>query len=374
MIYFDNGASSHPKPQRVIKAVGEWLRKNGSNPGRSGHRLSMDAAEVIYNARSALGRLFGVDRADNVVLVPNATYALNTVLLGLFEKGDHIITTDLEHNSVLRPLWHLESCGVEVTVVPSDFADDSLFVERVIRAIRKNTKAIVCTQCSNVCGKVMPIERLASEKERDVLLIVDGSQGAGTIPIDVVKSGVDYYCAPSHKGLLGPQGGGIILVNNRIPRPLVYGGTGTESLNPEQPSSLPERLESGTLPTAICAGMLAGAEYLEKVGLNTVFQHKRKLTKYAYDALSKLDMLELYMLPYADGCVGVIPFNVKGMHSGEVIAYLDRNGICARGGIHCAPLFHKRMGTQTRGMVRISFGFNNTVAEIDKFINVLKKI
>ncbi len=374
MIYFDNGASSHPKPQRVIKAVGEWLRKNGANPGRSGHKLSMEAAEVIYDTRLAIGRLFGVEKAENVVLVPNATYALNTVLLGLFEKGDHIITTDLEHNSVLRPLWHLENCGVEVTVVPADFADDTGFVERVMRSVRKNTKAIVCTQCSNICGKIMPIEQLSVKRPKDVLLIVDGAQGAGTIPIDVVKVGVDYYCAPSHKGLLGPQGGGVLLVNNQIPRPLVYGGTGTESMNLEQPESLPEHLESGTLPAAICAGMLAGAEYVEQIGIDEIYRHKRKLTAYAYNALSNVERAELYMLPYAEHCVGVIPLNIKGLHSGEVISWLDENGVCARGGIHCAPLFHKRMGTQSRGMVRISFGVNNTLGEIDKFVNLLKKI
>ena len=374
MIYFDNGASSHPKPQRVIKAVGEWMRKNGSNPGRSGHRLSMEAAEVIYNTRLEIGKLFGVDKAENVVLVPNATYALNTVLLGLFEKGDHIITTDLEHNSVLRPLWHLEKNGVDVTVVPVDFADDDRFVARVIGAVRKNTKAIVCTQCSNICGKIMPLDLLSAHKPADILLIVDGAQGAGTIPIDVVRGKVDYYCAPSHKGLLGPQGGGVILVNNRIPRPLVFGGTGTESMNLDQPESLPEHLESGTLPTAICAGMLAGVQYIRRIGIEEIYRHKRKLTQYAYSALSEVDGIELYMFPYAEKCVGVVPFNVKKFHSGEVISYLDKNGVCARGGIHCAPLFHKRMGTDHRGMVRISFGYSNTLAEIEKMANLLKKI
>ncbi len=373
MIYFDNGASSHPKPQRVLKAVGEWLRKNGANPGRSGHKLSMEAAELIYDTRSAIGRLFGIKKAENVILVPNTTYALNTVLLGLFEKGDHIITTDLEHNSVLRPLWYLQSLGVNVTVVPAEFDNDALFVENVMKAIRGKTRAIVCTQCSNISGKIMPIEELSAQKPRDVLLIVDGAQGAGTIPIDVIKSGVDYYCAPSHKGLLGPQGGGVILVNNRIPRPLVFGGTGSESMNPEQPKELPERLESGTLPTPICAGMLAGAEYIEQYGMERMFLHKRDLTLYAYKELANLKNLELYMAPYADHCVGVIPFNVKGFHSGKVISLLDEYGICARGGIHCAPLFHRRMGTEQRGMVRISFGCFNTESEVDRLVNVLKK-
>lgn len=374
MIYFDNGASSHPKPQCVIRAVGGWLQKNGANPGRSGHRMSMDAAELVYNTRVALGRLFGVTKPESVILVPNATYALNTVLLGLFEKGDHIITTDLEHNSVLRPLWHLQSKGVEVTVVPVDFDDDERTIEKMLRAVKSRTKAIVCTQCSNICGRVLPVEQIAARKPDSVLLIVDGSQGAGCLPIDVVQSGIDYYCAPSHKGLLGPQGGGVILVNNRAPRPLVYGGTGTESMNPEQPSDLPEHLESGTLPTPICAGMLAAAEYIEHVGQEKLYLHKRALTDYAYQQLCTVPKIELYMQPYSRYCLGVIPFNMSGLHSGDVIGYLDGKEICARGGIHCAPLFHRRMGTEQRGMVRISFGFMNTEKEVEQLVKILKKI
>lgn len=374
MIYFDNGASSHPKPQSVVKAVGGWLQKNGANPGRSGHRMSMSAAELVYDTRVALGGLFGVTKPENVILVPNATYALNTVLLGLFEKGDHIITTDMEHNSVLRPLWYLQSQGVQVSVVPVDFEDDNKIVEKIMNSIRTKTKAIVCTQCSNICGRVLPVERLAAEKPPSVLLIVDGAQGAGSLPIDIVKTGIDYYCAPSHKGLLGPQGGGVIFVNNRSPRPLVFGGTGTESMNPEQPEALPEHLESGTLPTPICAGMLAGARYIEEAGLENIYRHKRDLTDYAYAALADVPGIELYMAPYVKHCHGVVPFNMNGYHSGDVIAYLDRKGIYARGGVHCAPLFHRRMGTEQRGMVRLSFGCFNHRSEIDQLAHVLKKL
>lgn len=374
MIYFDNGASSHPKPQCVIKAVGGWLQKNGANPGRSGHRLSMDAAELVYNTRVALGKLFGVTKPENVVLVPNATYALNTVLLGLFEKGDHIITTDLEHNSVLRPLWHLQSKGVEVTVVPVDFEDDEKTIEKIMRSVKSRTKAIVCTQCSNICGRVLPVERIAERKPTSVLLIVDGAQGAGTLPIDVIRAGIDYYCAPSHKGLLGPQGGGVIIVNNRVPRPLVYGGTGTESMNPEQPTELPEHLESGTLPTPICAGILAAAQYIDSIGQENLYRHKRALTDYAYQTLRTVPKIELYMQPYSVHCLGVIPFNMAGYHSGDVISFLDSKEIYARGGVHCAPLFHRRMGTEQRGMVRISFGFMNTEKEVDLLVKNLKKL
>jgi selenocysteine lyase/cysteine desulfurase len=206
------------------------------------------------------------------------------------------------------------------------------------------------------------------------MLIVDGSQGAGTIPIDLIKEGVDYYCAPSHKGLLGPQGGGMIVINNRSPRPLVFGGTGTESLNPEQPLELPERLESGTLPTPVCAGMLAAAEYIRTVGMDKIYHHKRMLTDYAYDQLKTLPGIELYMLPYRKNCVGVIPFNYKSYDSSTIVEHLDQKGIFVRGGLHCAPLFHQRMKTTARGMVRVSFGCFNNEREVDHLFYTLKKI
>lgn len=374
MIYFDNGASSYPKPPIVLKAMGDWMYRNGANAGRSGHRLSMEAAELVYNTRVAIGKLFGVKQAESVVLVPNATYALNTVLLGLFEKGDHIITTDLEHNSVVRPLWHLQKSGVEVSVVAVDFEDDEKTLENMMRAVRRNTKAIICTQCSNICGRILPIERIARRKPSSVLLIVDGSQGAGTLPINVTECGIDYYCAPSHKGLLGPQGGGVILVNNQAPRPLIFGGTGTDTMNPEQPDELPDHLESGTLPTPICAGMLAAAEYIDSVGQERIAAHKQLLTNYAYECLRNVPNIELYMMPYFEQCIGVVPFNISGYSSGDVAAYLDQKEVCVRGGLHCAPLFHRRMGTAERGMVRISFGYFNTKREIEILTKYLQKI
>ncbi|MBR4086568.1 MAG: aminotransferase class V-fold PLP-dependent enzyme [Clostridia bacterium] len=374
MIYFDNAASTHPKPQSVIRAMSGWLHKNAANAGRSGHRMSMEAAEMVYNTRVAVGDFFGVKKAEQVVLVPGATYALNTVILGLLNKGDHVITTDLEHNSVLRPLWHLRKKGVDVTVVSVNFEDDEKTVEMIMRNINSRTRAIVCTQASNVCGKILPIKEIAVRKPRNVYLIVDGSQGAGTLPIDIIEDGIDYYCAPSHKGLMGPQGGGILLLNNVPPKPLVLGGTGTEGANPEQPRELPEYLESGTLSTPICVGMKAGIEFIRRLGIERSLNHKRALTDYAYDELRKLDHLELYMCPYKDTCVGVIPFNVRGMDSNKVVEYLDQNNICARGGIHCSPLFHKRFGTIERGMVRISFGCFNNDREVNELVKVLKKI
>ncbi len=306
--------------------------------------------------------------------LPKTAWPPTSVILGLFEKGDHIITTDLEHNSVLRPLWHLQNKGVDVRVISTDFKDDDKTVDKILSAVRKNTKAIICTQCSNICGKVMPIEEIGKRKPENILLIVDGSQGAGIIPTDLTRQKIDYYCAPSHKGLMGPQGGGILLVNNRSPRPLVFGGTGTESLCLDQPQVLPEHLESGTLPAPICAGMLAAAEYIDQLSVMKIYNHKRYLTDYAYEAMNEISKAELYMDSYKKSCLGVIPFNMEGYHSAEVGEYLDEHGICVRSGLHCAPLFHMRMGTEKRGMVRISFGYFNTIKEIDVFVRVLKKM
>ena len=374
MIYFDNAASTHPKPQSVIRAMSGWMHKNAANAGRSGHRMSMEAAEMIYNTRVTIADFFGIKKAEHVILTPGATYALNTVILGLLKEGDHVITTDLEHNSVLRPLWHLTQKGVRVSVVKVDFEDDEKTVESILRLINRKTKAIVCTHSSNVCGKVLPIRKIADRKPRNVYLIVDGSQGAGTLPINIIEEGIDYYCAPSHKGLMGPQGGGLLLLNNVAPKPLTLGGTGTEGANPEQPRDLPEYLESGTLSTPICVGMKAGIEFLQRLGVEQAFKHKRALTDYAYDELSKLEHLELYTHPQKASCIGVIPFNVRGMDSNRTVEYLDQNNIFARGGIHCSPLFHKRFGTIERGMVRISFSCFNNDREVNELVRVLKKI
>ncbi len=374
MVYLDNGASSHPKPHCVIQAMTNWMNRNGANPGRSGHRLSMEAAELIYNTRVEFCEMFGMNDPEKIILVPGATYALNTVLLGLFKPGDHLITTDLEHNSILRPLWHLKKKGIDVSIVPVDFFNEEKTVDAIMEKVQPSTKAIICTQCSNVCGYRMPIKRISARKPKNILLIVDGAQGAGIIETNVKEMGIDYYCAPSHKGLMGPQGGGLLILNNTPPEPLVYGGTGTESMHFEQPSTLPEKLESGTLSAPICAGMLAAAKYLKGVGQDKVFQRKKELTAYAYEELRSVRKVELYMHPVKEKCLSVIPFNVTEKSSDEVSNFLNENGICVRSGLHCAPLFHHRMKTVGRGMVRASLGWFNSERDVDMLVRYLKKI
>lgn len=373
MIYFDNAASTYPKPPAVGRAVGNWLKNNGANPGRSGHKPALDAGGVIFDTRVVISRMFGVSDPENIIFVPNATFGLNFLIQGLLSSGDHVVTTDLEHNSVLRPLKLLEKSGVSFDAVNVDLYDDGKTVDNILGHIKKNTRLVICTHCSNVCGKVMPIREISRALPENIELLVDGAQGAGIIPTDIGADGIDYYCAPSHKGLLGPQGSGFIAVCNRIPNPMIVGGTGSESFNLEQPDYLPDRLESGTLPTPVIRGMLEGLKFAESVGVDKIFQHKLYLVRYAVNALKSLDGVITYVDPDKSLFVGTTCFNVKGSHSDDVAAFLAEHDVCVRSGIHCAPLFHKKMGTEKTGMVRISFGCYNTVSEIDAFIKILKK-
>lgn len=373
MIYFDNAASTYPKPPAVGRAVGSWLKNNGANPGRSGHKPALNAGGVIFDTRVVISRMFGVSDPENIIFVPNATFGLNFLIQGLLSSGDHVVTTNLEHNSVLRPLKLLEKSGVSFDAVNVDLYDDGKTVDNILGHIKKNTRLVICTQCSNVCGKVMPIREISRALPENIELLVDGAQGAGIIPTDIGADGIDYYCAPSHKGLLGPQGSGFIAVCNRIPNPMIVGGTGSESFNLEQPDYLPDRLESGTLPTPVIRGMLEGLKFVESVGVDKIFQHKLYLVRYAVNALKSLDGVITYVDPDKSLFVGTTCFNVKGSHSDDVAAFLAEHDVCVRSGIHCAPLFHKKMGTEKTGMVRISFGCYNTVSEIDAFIKILKK-
>ena len=370
-IYFDNGASSHPKPQNVYKNILNYMVGNGANAGRSSHSMAMAAAEKVYQARSRIATFFGMDAPENVVFTLNATHGLNTVIQGLFAQGMHVITTDLEHNSVLRPLYEMQKRGVKLDVATVDLYDDDLTVQRIAQLIRPETKGIVVTQCSNVCGKMLPIEKIAALKRSDMRLIVDGSQGAGSIPTDVKESKIDYYCAPSHKGMLGVQGSGFILCSRNELSPLLFGGTGGESENKTQPVYLPERLEAGTLPIPAIISMIEGIDFIETIGLQNLYAHKKHLVRTLYKGLKQNPLIEVYIDYDRIESPGVISFNVENKNSEEIGEYLAHEGIAVRAGLHCAPLFHNKLGTNDRGMVRVSFGFSNTEAEIARLLEAL---
>lgn len=373
MVYFDNAASSFPKPYNVSKLVGSWIYRNGANPGRSGHLLSIEASEIVYETRQRLADFFGIDNCERIVFVPSATLGLNMLIQGLLSEGDHAVTTDLEHNSVLRPLQLLTAKNVTFDVAKVDLNNDDVTVKNIVSLINRNTKVVVCTQCSNVCGKIMPVKAISDALPDRVKLVVDGSQGAGIIPTNITSSGIDYYCAPSHKGLMGPQGSGFIAILSDMPAPLIAGGTGSESFSLYQPDYLPDALESGTLSTPAIVGLNEGIKFIQSIGINKVYRHKQTLTEYLYSSLDEIDGIIKYVNYERDKFIGCVCFNLNDCTSDELSMYLSDNGICVRSGIHCAPLFHKKMNTERSGMVRVSFGYYNRVSEIDFFVKKLKK-
>ena len=371
MIYFDNAASSFPKPYSVNRAVFDWLNKNGANPGRSGHKMSMEASRLIFETRYLICDMFGASEVENVAFVPNATYGLNFLIQGILKKGDHVVTTDLEHNSVLRPLNKLLPFGVSYSVATTNLYNDEVTVKNIISSIKANTKVVICTHCANVCGKILPIKKISESLPKDVLLIVDGSQSAGIIPTNIQKLGIDYYCAPSHKGLLSPQGCGFVIVNNKLPNAVFSGGTGSDSFNLNQPDYMPDIFEMGTLPTPVIAGMFEGLKYINLIGIKNIFEKKRELTKKLYNSICELKNVETYLNVNSTNAVSLVPFNIKGCDSETVAKYLSSNGIFVRSGFHCAPLYHKKMCTEKKGMVRISLGYFNTQKQINQLIKVL---
>lgn len=374
MIYFDNAASSYPKPPTVISGVQRFIKTNGANPGRSGHKPALDAAAVVFETRCNIADMFGVKEAENVAFVPNATYGLNMLLMGILRRGDHVVTTELEHNSVLRPLNFLSTAvGIRYDIAAVDMYDDGKTVDNILSLVSTSTRAVVCTQCSNVCGKVMPIKMIASALPRDVVLVVDGSQGAGVIKTDISADGIDYYCAPSHKGLLGLQGSGFIAVNSEVPLAVITGGTGSESDSLIQPSYMPDAFESGTVATPSIVSMKYSTDFIKFFGVDKIYSHKRWLTRYLDEKLCDIRGVTTYVDTGASDFVGTVCFNVSGKHSDETAAYLAANGICVRSGLHCAPFVHKKFGTERSGAVRVSFSCFNTKNEIDELIKTINK-
>lgn len=376
VIYFDNAATSWPKPPAVLAAVREHLTEAGGNPGRSGHRMSVAAARTVEGAREALAELFNASDPSRVVFTHNATHALNLALYGLLRPGDHVVTTSVEHNSVMRPLRHLETLGVELTVV-SCSPEGTLDVDAVDRALRPTTRLLVTTHASNVIGTIMPIAALAAlARKRHVPYLVDGSQTAGAIPIDVDETGVGLLAFTGHKGLLGPTGTGGLYIREDIALvPLIRGGTGSDSAHEIQPEFLPDVHESGTLNVAGIAGLAAGVRFLLDVGIEAVQAHERALVAQFLDEASEIAGLTVFGPRDVPQRCGVVSFNVAGVMPSEVGLILDQSfGIMARTGLHCAPSAHHTLGTFPTGTVRFGFGWFNTAAEVDTAMEALRAV
>jgi cysteine desulfurase family protein len=376
MIYFDNAATSWPKPPAVSAAVAECLSNAGGNPARSGHRLSIAAARIVENAREALAELFHVEDPARIIFTQNATHALNLALYGLLRPGDHVVTTSVEHNSVMRPLRHLESLGVEVAVAAAD-PDGTLDIDSVRRALRPHTRLLATTHASNVTGTLMPVDDLAALARRNAITyLIDASQTCGAVSIDVEKLGADLVAFSGHKGLLGPTGtGGLYVRQDVVLSPLMRGGTGSDSAHEIQPEFLPDALESGTLNVAGIAGLNAGVRFLSDVGIATVQAHEHELVEHFINGIAKIPGVVLYGPSDPTRRCGVVSFNLAGAVPSEIGLILDQSfGIMARTGLHCAPSAHKTLGTFPAGTVRFSFGWFNTRAEVDLALNALTQI
>lgn len=368
-IYFDNAATSWPKPPGVITAISEFNEVIGANPGRSAHRRSIEAARIVYTARERMACLIGASDPLRIVFTKNATEAINLVILGLLNPGDHVITSGMEHNSVMRPLRFLENRGVELTVVPCSCLGE-LDPDQVRRSIKKNTRAVIVTHASNVTGTIMPVEYLALvAKDHGILLCVDAAQTVGSLPVHVEKTGIDLLCFTGHKSLLGPQGtGGLYIkkgLENRI-RPLICGGTGSWSELEEQPDFLPDCYEAGT-PNAIgLAGLAAGVEFILSTGLEELRKKEVHITSLFLKGLQDIKGVTLYGDPDPQKRTSVVSFNIEGISPSEAAYELDeRFSILSRPGLHCAPAAHHTLGTFPAGTIRFSFGLFTTEEEMN---------
>lgn len=375
-IYLDNAATSWPKDPAVLAAMAEYLAAAGGNPGRSGHTMSAAAARIVFDARENIARLFFCAAPERVIFTKNATEALNMVLFGCLKPGDHVITTSMEHNAVMRPLRRLEKDGVHLTVVPCD-STGQLEPQAVRRAITPRTRLVVMTHASNVAGTIMPIAEVGRiTREAGVLFAVDAAQTAGSEEINVADDNIDFLAFTGHKGLGGPQGtGGLVIGEGVELPPLIYGGTGSLSESEYQPDFLPDKLESGTLNAIGIAGLGAAVAKLNAGGLDGIRWHKRELMAKLIAGLQDIRGITIYGARTPAHNAGVISINMAGMVCSEVGLVLDRVfGIMTRTGLHCAPAAHKTLGTFPQGTVRLSVGPFTTAAEIDQTLNALSQI
>ncbi len=374
MIYFDNAATSLPKPKCVVKAVCTAMESFG-NSGRAVHGCAMDASRVIFGTRQKLAKLFHCENPRNVVFTSNATEALNMTLFGLFQPGDHVISTDLEHNSVLRPLYAMERQGLEVDFLPTD-AQGRVDYEALPRLLKKNTRAVVCTHASNLTGNLLDLEKIGEFCQKNGLyFVVDASQTAGVFPIDMQKLHISVLCFTGHKGLLGPMGtGGLCVAEGCSLRPWKQGGTGVQTYLPHQPEEMPTRLEAGTLNAHGIAGLSAALDYLEQKGMDEIRRHEQDLMWRFYKGVKAIGGMKVYG-DFTGDRAPIVSLNWQDVPSGELAdALAEDYGIATRAGAHCAPRMHRALGTVEQGAVRFSFGHGNTAQEVDEALEALRSL
>ncbi|MCR8996146.1 aminotransferase class V-fold PLP-dependent enzyme [Brevibacillus laterosporus] len=375
--YLDNAASSWPKPPQVKEAMIEVIDDYAANPGRGGHALAMKASKALFRTRVQLARLFGIENPNNLFFYQNATQALNQAIKGFLQQGDHVVTSSIEHNSVRRPLEYLRTkLGIEITYVrPRE--DQFFYAEDFAQAFRKETKLLVVSHASNLTGMILPIKELGELCEHHRLtFLVDASQTAGVLPIDVADMKIDMLAFPGHKGLYGPQGTGCLFVKDEINlEPLLHGGTGSQSEAIEQPTTRPDRYESGTANTVGIAGLGAGVSFVLETGIEKIHQQEWALAKMTLEELMKIDGVEVYGPDLSIERVGLVAFNIKGADASEIAFILDQQyQIAVRAGYHCTPLGHETVGTEKRGAVRASFGVFNDENDVRRLISAIREI
>lgn len=375
MIYFDNAATTMRKPECVVQAVTEAMCSLG-NSGRGVHSGALRTSRIIYDTRAALAQLFGAESPERIAFTANSTQALNIAIKGILHPGDHVITTVLEHNSVLRPLYEMENHGVELTILPADSAGNIRYAD-FEKEIRPNTKAIVTTHGSNLTGNLLDIQRIGDiAKNHDLIYIVDASQTAGVFDIDVQKQHIDILCFTGHKGLLGPQGTGGIYIREGVEvRPLLSGGSGVQTYLRSHPPQMPTALEAGTLNGHGIAGLGAAVRCIEETGLHTIRQKEQELMWAFYTQVRQIPGITVYGDFSSINRCAIVSLNIRDYDSGEVSDALSAHyGIATRPGAHCAPLMHKALGTVEQGAVRFSFSHYNTKEEINIAVAALREL
>lgn len=376
MIYLDNGATSFPKPKGMIDAMDRCMLEYCGNPGRSGHAFSMRTGEGIYAARKKIAKLFNISDPTRVIFTWNTTGALNLGIQGVLKEGDHVITTSMEHNSVLRPLKMLESKGVEHTIVMCD-KTGIINLRDIKEVMKENTKMLVCTHVSNVTGSIQPIRELGEFAHRNGLIfMVDGAQSGGVLPINVTEMNIDMLAMPGHKGLLGPMGTGFLYIKEGIQiEPLLSGGTGSASKDRRQPREIPDGFEAGTVNAPGIIGLGYSVDLLLKLGIPNIYEKEHELTRMLDEEIRNMKNVVVYGPDNIDKKVGIVTFNVKGKSCEQVADELSEvYGIAARGGFHCAGLAHKTIGTWEQGAVRLSIGIFNTKGQIKTAIEAVNRI
>lgn len=377
MIYLDNAATSFPKPQRVLDTMYQAARCFGANPGRGGHRLSIKAGEKVFLCREKLSEHFGCE-SERVAFTNNCTTALNTAIKGVLKKGDHVVISSLEHNSVLRPIHEMSERGIiTYSVARVNPLDDNETLRSFAYHTRENTRAFIVTHVSNVFGTVLPVDKLCAYcKARGILFIVDGAQSAGSHVINLERQGIDILCIPGHKGLLGPMGTGALLFGKDVEiRELTRGGTGSHSLSENQPTVYPDRLESGTVNMPGIAGLYEGIRTVESFGgERAVLGKESELTELLKEDLSVIPSVDAYTDMQGGKSTNVLAFNLGDLHSELVASMLDKEGIAVRAGYHCSFLAHKNYGTTEKGCIRVSTGIFNSKKDIKNLVFSLNKI